>query len=1122
MDSSEKEFARKLREAGERLSLLPTQVDVLLPLLDEVESLLKEVEQSPSELIQNAYSQSMTALLDEPLLRHTDGDVQVAVASCISEITRITAPEAPYTDEQMKEVFQLIVSSFGDLSDLSSRSYDKRASILETVAKVRSCVVMLDLECDALITKMFQHFLSSIREEHPENISASMETIMTLVLEESEDVPLELLTPILASLKRNNEEIPTAARKLGENVFAKCAVKLKPYFKQAVKVLGLPLDGYSEIVSTICNDSNGEAEHKDGNVSSLEQLPGEGNLTTSAFVEASQDARDPVTEEPCLEDIPPEVQKSMKSLSNELTETGDEELSNVSENSKKPEESNPSKSLDVETSKVDLDDIDTAKASKVDIKQVKISKKRGRKPRSTKPSNPSRIGGDNEAEITCQKVSDKGAEESPDPGKDAHASVNEDPHIDTKASPAKEQVPVSSPEPLENEVNVSSGSPNKSLLDESPGVSRKEENLGQEDALMKSASGKDFAGTSGKEISQERHSEKDKLNLAQEDTLSMDSAPTEAADVNSDSEVKPEKRFGKEKESFVQEHESSEDPDAAIVGAADGGSDPEIKPCKVSEKKKGGQEDEPFEDLDSTKVSGGSSDSEKEVSKQSGKITENLAKEGTPVESLSPKVDDKISDSEDKPPRRSGKKATRSKKTTRKGRMPGRKGTTKIDTEVSSDEEAEPQKQSSEEDKRDLETKPSMPPGKQSTSRHKGKPLKNSGEGNVSETKLPSMKKDTANEGSGSDPETTSDESEPETTPPVQSGKGKRSRPRGKPRKSLGRGSVSGTKLPSKKEEATNMDKDLLRKNSERRAHGKNTKEKVLSKSQENDDDQDMVVSPKSTSKLVKDDDQLEDSKTNSKRKRTPGKVSGDLEHGVNLVGARIKVWWPDDEQYYEGVIESFDRAKKKHKVSYTDGDEEVLLLQKEKWELVDDGAMQEDTNEDSNPDSSAKSRSRKKSKESTVQTEKQKGMDVSPRSARRGAAASSKLKGTATKSGGKVDSRSRDKISKSTGKSEENSDSDDMSADDVPRAARKSKDNDGSMPRIKDKSKVETPKTVTKAKAKTPQGGNTSNGMGKAKSSLSKVKDSGKTPEIAKVKSADTSKAGKSRGSGKKRRRGY
>ena len=80
----------------------------------------------------------------------------------------------------MQEVFQLIVSSFENLSDKSSRSYTKRTSILETVAKVRSCVVMLDLECETLILEMFQNFFKSIRDYHPENVFSSMETIMTL------------------------------------------------------------------------------------------------------------------------------------------------------------------------------------------------------------------------------------------------------------------------------------------------------------------------------------------------------------------------------------------------------------------------------------------------------------------------------------------------------------------------------------------------------------------------------------------------------------------------------------------------------------------------------------------------------------------------------------------------------------------------------------------------------------------------------------------------------------------------------------------------------------------------------------------------------------------------------
>lgn len=50
----------------------------------------------------DALEPSRQALIAEELLRHADKDVKVAVASCISEVTRITAPDAPYDDDQMK------------------------------------------------------------------------------------------------------------------------------------------------------------------------------------------------------------------------------------------------------------------------------------------------------------------------------------------------------------------------------------------------------------------------------------------------------------------------------------------------------------------------------------------------------------------------------------------------------------------------------------------------------------------------------------------------------------------------------------------------------------------------------------------------------------------------------------------------------------------------------------------------------------------------------------------------------------------------------------------------------------------------------------------------------------
>ena len=55
--------------------------------------------------MQDALLPSMKALVTNELLRHAEMDVKVSVASCIIEITRIIAPDTPYDDEQMKEIF---------------------------------------------------------------------------------------------------------------------------------------------------------------------------------------------------------------------------------------------------------------------------------------------------------------------------------------------------------------------------------------------------------------------------------------------------------------------------------------------------------------------------------------------------------------------------------------------------------------------------------------------------------------------------------------------------------------------------------------------------------------------------------------------------------------------------------------------------------------------------------------------------------------------------------------------------------------------------------------------------------------------------------------------------------
>lgn len=50
----------------------------------------------------------------------------------------------------------------------------------------------------------YDSFCLLSRDYHAEAVFTSMVTIMTLVLEESEDIPVEMLSPILACVKKDN------------------------------------------------------------------------------------------------------------------------------------------------------------------------------------------------------------------------------------------------------------------------------------------------------------------------------------------------------------------------------------------------------------------------------------------------------------------------------------------------------------------------------------------------------------------------------------------------------------------------------------------------------------------------------------------------------------------------------------------------------------------------------------------------------------------------------------------------------------------------------------------------------------------------------------------------------
>ncbi|GKE91010.1 phospholipase-like protein, partial [Tanacetum coccineum] len=114
----------------------------------------------PTQSMKYALQPVIEALIAKQLLTHPDMDVNISVACCISEVLRIMVYKTPYTDEQMKDFFELVVITLEKLSSASGGWYNRMNKALKTLDKGKLSLIMCDLQLDGLIVRLFKQFLT--------------------------------------------------------------------------------------------------------------------------------------------------------------------------------------------------------------------------------------------------------------------------------------------------------------------------------------------------------------------------------------------------------------------------------------------------------------------------------------------------------------------------------------------------------------------------------------------------------------------------------------------------------------------------------------------------------------------------------------------------------------------------------------------------------------------------------------------------------------------------------------------------------------------------------------------------------------------------------------------------
>jgi sister-chromatid-cohesion protein PDS5 len=134
-------------------------------------TLSQEVEDRPRGLKNTAMQ-----LVSGRILGHQDKDVRLMAACCLVDVLRVYAPDAPFGNEEVVTVFEVIIVQLQGLAthDTSSGIGAKIFYILSSLSTFKSCVLPVILaQSDVpgaaeLVPSLFDALLSSINDNHSE------------------------------------------------------------------------------------------------------------------------------------------------------------------------------------------------------------------------------------------------------------------------------------------------------------------------------------------------------------------------------------------------------------------------------------------------------------------------------------------------------------------------------------------------------------------------------------------------------------------------------------------------------------------------------------------------------------------------------------------------------------------------------------------------------------------------------------------------------------------------------------------------------------------------------------------------------------------------------------------
>ncbi|KAL9598954.1 MAG: hypothetical protein Q9219_004137 [cf. Caloplaca sp. 3 TL-2023] len=184
----------------------------LLKRLNALSKEMQEMDQEESE--RDSFTRVAKDLASPNLLGHKDKGVKALTASCLVDILRLCAPDAPFTGLQLKDIFNMIISQIlPALADPSNAYNNQHLYVLSSLAQVKSIVLLADIpSADTLTKNVFSICFDVISgssktspgEESQKTLEYNMTQLLVSLVDEAVNLPPEVVDIIVAQFLRTD------------------------------------------------------------------------------------------------------------------------------------------------------------------------------------------------------------------------------------------------------------------------------------------------------------------------------------------------------------------------------------------------------------------------------------------------------------------------------------------------------------------------------------------------------------------------------------------------------------------------------------------------------------------------------------------------------------------------------------------------------------------------------------------------------------------------------------------------------------------------------------------------------------------------------------------------------